>query len=305
MSRLHAYAQLIRLPNVFTALADICLGLLTTAVLGDAPATARWWLAGGCLLAASACLYSAGMVWNDWFDLEQDRRERPFRPLPSQRISTKSAARLGGALMVAGLALAAAAGSHAPVWDPTPLAIAVILVTAILLYDGWLKRTWAGPVGMGACRFLNVLLGLSLWEEALASWGLHVAAIVGLYIVGVTWFARTEARASRRVQLVAAAIVMAAVLVLALPLPLWFSPGATSPLFVYLLVATGFFVGWPIYQAIIRPTPTLVQTAVKQAVFGLVLRDATLATALAGVTGLVILLLLLPAIYLGRWVYST
>jgi hypothetical protein len=305
MSRVHAYAQLLRLPNVFTALADICLGLLTTAVLGDAPVTARWWLTGGCLLAASACLYSAGMVWNDWFDLEQDRRERPFRPLPSERLSTKSAARLAGALTVAGLAFAALAGLHAPVWDQTPLAIAAILVTAILLYDGWLKRTWAGPVGMGACRFLNVLLGLSLWDEALRSWGLHVAAIVGLYIVGVTWFARTEARASRRGQLVAAAIVMAAALVLALPLPLWFSPGATSPLFVYLLVATGFFVGWPIYQAILRPTPTPVQAAVKQAVFGLVVLDATLATALAGVIGLAILLLLLPAIYVGRWVYST
>jgi 4-hydroxybenzoate polyprenyltransferase len=305
MSRLLAYAQLIRLPNVFTALADICLGLLTTAVLLQTPETARWWLAGGCLLAASACLYSAGMVWNDWFDLEQDRRERPFRPLPSERISTNLAVRLGGTLIVTGLAFAALAGLHAPVWDPTALAIAVILVVTILLYDGWLKRTWAGPVGMGACRFLNVLLGLSLWDEALASWGLHVAAIVGLYIVGVTWFARTEARASRRKQLVAAAMVMAAALVLALTLPLWFSPGATSPLFVYLLVATGFVVGWPVYQAILRPTSPQVQAAVKQAVFGLVFLDATLATALAGVTGLVILLLVLPAIYLGRWVYST
>jgi len=66
MSRLLAFAQLIRLPNVFTALADICLGLLTTVVLGQIPPTVRWWLAGGCFLAASACLYSAGMVWNDW-----------------------------------------------------------------------------------------------------------------------------------------------------------------------------------------------------------------------------------------------
>jgi 4-hydroxybenzoate polyprenyltransferase len=305
MSRLHPYAQLVRLPNVFTALADICLGLLTTAALGEAPATTRWWRAGGCLLAASACLYSAGMVWNDWFDLEQDRRERPFRPLPSQRISTKSAARLGGGLMIAGLALAALAGLHAPVWDQIPLVVAAFLVAAILLYDAWLKRTRAGPVGMGACRCLNVLLGLSLLNEVMPSWGLHLAAVVGLYIVGVTWFARTEARVSRRRQLVAAAIVMATALVIALPLPLWFSPGATSPLFVYLLVTTGFVAGWPIYQAILRPTPTLVQAAVKQSVFGLVFLDATLATALVGVTGLAILLLLLPAIYLGRWVYST
>ena len=150
-----------------------------------------------------------------------------------------------------------------------------------------------------------MLLGLSLADEALNWWGVHLASIVGVYIVGVTWLARTEARATRRSQLAAAAAVMLGSLVLALPLPLWFSPGATSPLFVYLLVTTGFIVGWPIYQAILRPKPILVQAAVKTAIFGLVLLDATLATALAGVIGLAILVLLLPAVYLGRWVYST
>jgi 4-hydroxybenzoate polyprenyltransferase len=305
MSRVHAYSQLIRLPNVFTAFADICLGLVTTWALAESMSSRRWWLAGGCLLAASACLYSAGMVWNDWFDLEQDLRERPFRPLPSERITTNTAARVGSGLFVAGMAFAALAGFHATVWDPTPLAVAAVLVAAILLYDGWLKRTWAGPVGMGSCRFLNVLLGLSVADEGLNWWGLHLASAVGVYVVGVTWLARTEARATRRSQLAAAAAVMSGSLVLALPLPLWFSPGTTSPLFVYLLVTTGFIVGWPIYQTILRPTPKSVQAAVKTAIFGLVVLDATLATALAGVIGLAILALLLPAVYLGRWVYST
>jgi 4-hydroxybenzoate polyprenyltransferase len=36
-----------------------------------------------------------------------------------------------------------------------------------------------------------------------------------------------------------------------------------------------------------------------------VILDAALATSLAGITGLVILLLMLPALYLGRWIYST
>ena len=45
---------------------------------------------------------------------------------------------------------------------------------------------------MGLCRFLNVLLGLTVappgfWLAA------HLALVVGLYVVGVTWFARTEA----------------------------------------------------------------------------------------------------------------
>ena len=81
MSRIRAYAQLVRLPNVFTALADICLGALVAGTT-DVPR-----MAFVCVLLASACLYSGGMVWNDFFDVEQDRRERPFRPLPSGRIS--------------------------------------------------------------------------------------------------------------------------------------------------------------------------------------------------------------------------
>ena len=39
------------------------------------------------LLLASACLYCGGMVWNDYFDREQDRRERGDRPIPSGKVA--------------------------------------------------------------------------------------------------------------------------------------------------------------------------------------------------------------------------
>jgi 4-hydroxybenzoate polyprenyltransferase len=128
---------------------------------------------------------------------------------------------------------------------------------------------------------------------------------VGIYIVGVTWFARTEARHSRKSVLAAAAAVMLGALPLALPVPLWFPPGTSSLLFPYLLVALGFVVGLPVCRAIEQPSPANVQAAVKRSIFGLVVLDATLATALAGLTGLILLVLLLPATYLGRWIYST
>jgi 4-hydroxybenzoate polyprenyltransferase len=48
-----------------------------------------------------------------------------------------------------------------------------------------------------------------------------------------------------------------------------------------------------------------VQAAVKTAVLGLVGLDAVLATSLAGTAGLLVLLLLPPALWLGKWVYST
>jgi hypothetical protein len=294
MSDLRAYAQLVRLPNLPSALADICLGALAAHALPEHG------LSFALLLPASACLYSAGMVWNDYFDREQDRRERPFRPLPSGRISTRQAARLGTVLLAAGVLLAVLAG-RTSAW------LAVCLVAAVLLYDGWLKRTWAGPLGMGACRFLNVLLGVSACGSLLWPMGGHLALVVGLYIVGVTWFARTEARLSNQNALRGAAAVMLSSLILAVPLPMQVPPERRSSLFLYLLVLLGFVVGMPVVRAIAQPTPPHVQAAVKRALMGLILLDAVLATATAGLFGLLILLLLAPSLYLNRksWLYAT
>src|SRR5437588_5137547 len=100
MSRLRAYAQLVRLPNLPTALADICLAALALVV--QFPSADFSALRFVLLLLASGCLYSAGMVWNDYFDQEQDRRERPFRPLPSGRIKPAEAVRLGSGLFLLG-----------------------------------------------------------------------------------------------------------------------------------------------------------------------------------------------------------
>ena len=107
------------------------------------------------------------------------------------------------------------------------------------------------------------------------------------------------------VALVASAAVMLAGLLLALPLPGRLEPGTSSFLFPYLLVGLGFLVGIPVYHAIEQPQPKHVQQAVKRALIGLVVLDAVLATALAGTVGLVILLLVPPVLYLGRWLYST
>jgi 4-hydroxybenzoate polyprenyltransferase len=309
MNRWRDYAQLVRLPNVFTAFADIILGLLATWQLTLEALGRMWMLNALCLLAASGFLYCGGMVWNDVFDLEQDKRERPFRPIPSGRVSRSAAIFFGAILLIAGIAWAFLAGWRQDGWHRAPGFLALVLATTILLYDRWLKRIWAGPLGMGACRFLNVLLGLSLAPSFGWPWGFHLALVVGIYIVGVTWFARTEAQLSSQSALARAAGVMAAGLLLALPAPVIASEfhltPQTSPLFPYLLVALAFLIGFPVSKAITRPTPAHVQNAVKRTIMGLVILDAALATALAGIFGLAILILLLPAMYLGRWIYST
>jgi UbiA prenyltransferase family protein len=190
-----AYLQLIRLPTVFTAMADIMLGYVLThrVIVGpqgwDDPAKFFG------LLASSCCLYLAGMVFNDVFDRKQDAEERPSRPIPSGRVSLVSAVVLGTVLLIAGVAAAATV-------TRVSLQVAGLLVLAILAYDGVLKRTPLAPITMGLCRALNVMLGASdheFWKPFfLGPPQTYAAAFLGLYIVGVTLFARTEARTSSR-----------------------------------------------------------------------------------------------------------
>jgi 4-hydroxybenzoate polyprenyltransferase len=302
--KLLAEAQLLRLPNVFTAFADICLGAAAAGYLLDRPVIFVM------LLISSGCLYCAGMALNDFFDRREDAKARPFRPIPSGRIAPWQAALYGalllaGGFVTAGLAGNSLGGDDALGWS-YPGVIALLLVAAVLLYDAYLKRTPLGPLGMGACRFLNVLLGLSgagadLWTLP----NLHLAAAVGVYIVGVTWFARTEETESRRRHLRLAALVMLAGVLLGLTVPVHFE-GRTAPVyFPYLVAGFLFLVGLPVVRAIRRPEPKPVQAAVKRAILGLVVLDAVLATAFVGLPGLAILLLLPPALLLGKWVYST
>ncbi len=300
--KLLAYAQLVRLPNVFTAFADIALGACAAGYLLERPGTFAL------LLLASGCLYLAGMAFNDMTDRREDARSRPFRPIPSGRVPLRAALFVGVILWNLGLAFAA--GTRLTLPPPEagqfqPAHAALLVGLAVMLYDFVLKPTPLAPLGMGLCRFLNVLLGLTAGGAALSPVGLHLAAVVGLYIVGVTWFARTEEGESQKSHLLAASGVMLLSLGLALAVPLHRDPGTTFPGFPYLLVAFGFWVGLPIVAAIREPSPKRVQAAVKACVLGLVLLDAVLATAFVGPAGLLIALLLIPARYIGRWVYST
>src|SRR5262249_37352212 len=282
------YAQLLRLPNVFTAFADILLGTAAAGTLLTRP------LGSFALLLASGCLYCAGMVWNDYFDVAVHPKERPFRPLPSGKIALGTARLLGIGLLVAGLAFAAFAGWTPDGWSTEPLVIAGTLVAAILCYDGWLKQTPVGPISMGACRLLNVLLGTSLADAGTLSPGhrLHLALVIGLYITGVTWFARNEAGRSLTAHLRAAAAVMLAALLLGLALAARRPEGTVPLVFPFLLTAFGFFIGIPALRAIAQPEPKNVQAAVKRCILGLVVLDAILATVYAGLWGLLVILLL-------------
>jgi 4-hydroxybenzoate polyprenyltransferase len=307
MNRILAYAQLLRLPNAFTAVADIALAALVLWTMGGRSLNWSEALTVSLLMLSSTTLYSAGMAWNDFFDFVQDAKERPFRPLPSGRVSRQAAMWLAETFMLAGILLAAASDSinvDRSQGVPASL-IALALSTVILLYDRVLKRTWLGPIGMGSCRFLNVRLGFCALPGDQHGVAYALASIVGIYTVGLTWFARREASKSHAWQLQLAAFLSALALLTTGFLPLETAPLSRSPQFWSLLIALIAWLGAPVVQALQNPGPAQVQRAVKRGVLGIILVDAVLAFGLVGVDGLAIALLYLPAAALGRVIYST
>jgi 4-hydroxybenzoate polyprenyltransferase len=301
-ARVRACLQLMRFPAVFTALADIFLGFLLTHEL-LAPVDQFVLLA-----IASSGLYLAGMVLNDLFDRHIDARERPGRPIPSGRISLPAAAALGCGLMILGPLCAAFVSLPA-------LAIALVLVGLILAYDRFLKHVSVGPIAMGpiamgGCRFFNVMLGASAagthtWEPP----QLFVALAMGIYVAGVTWFARQEAAQSSRTQLAAAAAVCH-VAIVGLVLIAIGMPEATAASRWTAVAALGLVTAWidtRLVAAVREPTPRNVQAAVKQQLLAIVLLDATMVGCKTGdpVLAMAVAALLIPAATLGRWIFIT
>ena len=178
-----AYFELLRFPAVFTAVADVMMGYLITH--GDLRPLPIFML----LVAASSAIYLAGMVLNDAYDAEIDVRERPARPIPSGRVERLTAFRIGVVLLAIGHAAAltiAVVGQ-----DFRPLIIVIILALFVYLYDRFGKRLSVGPIIMGCCRSLNVLLGMSLalqWDST----HLLIAGGIATYIAILTWIARHE-----------------------------------------------------------------------------------------------------------------
>lgn len=317
MQKFRATLQLVRLPAVFTAMADIFLGFLLTHNKLEPAAVF------GLLLVASSCLYLSGMVFNDVFDRRIDAVERPERPIPSGRVSLPSAIGLGVVLMLAGIAAAAAVEIVRDSAQTSSLVIAGGLVLCILAYDGFLKRTPLGPVAMGGCRFLNVMLGASATYFVWARPQTYVAIGLGVFIAGVTWFARHEAKQSSRAQLTWAMVVVnlgLAVLIafvgrtlvpafdrVLVPLA---GPGfdAADPKRVLLVLAVILLtVNRRMIIALLNPAANQVQMAVKTMLLSLVMLDATLIFFKTGdpLYALAIAALLLPAVILGRWIFVT
>ncbi len=178
-----AWCQLLRLPALFTVPGDPLAGFLLARYAGFEPSIVK---VLPCVLAG-LLLYAAGLVSNDYFDLKEDARDRPTRPLPSGAVSPSTAISLAVVLFFTGIAISAFAGNFA-------VMIAVILTLTIITYNiGVKKIPFLGPLNIGVCRGLNVLLGAAAVPST--EWPalpLIAAAGITVYIAGVTIIAARE-----------------------------------------------------------------------------------------------------------------
>jgi 4-hydroxybenzoate polyprenyltransferase len=184
---LRDYLLLIRAPNLFTVPSNIFVGYF--AIIPTAAADSGQLLS---LILSSIFLYVSGIVLNDYFDLEIDRKERPNRPLASGRITKRNAMILAVVSIIAGNVFAMTAS-----W--ASLLISAMLTSVIIAYDFRLKRsTVANPISMGLARFLNIVLGGSpaLGMAMVPSQGYTLLVFIGyclfIYTAAISILSRKE-----------------------------------------------------------------------------------------------------------------
>lgn len=256
-----AVAELVRLPAVLSVPGDVLLGAAASGQARDVPRSAG-------LVAASSCLYLAGMALNDYADRAVDSVERPARPIPSGRVSPGFALGLAGGMTVAGLLLATAADG------PRALKVVGPLTAAVWGYDLALKATAAATPSMSACRGLDVIVGAGAHGAASA---LPVATVVAAHTAVVTEISACEVEGGAPARAVAGLAATAALTAASAALSLRASrslPRRAAAL--GLLGAYAAAVGGAQAGAVRDPSPAGIQRAVSAGVLGLILLEAGL-----------------------------
>ncbi|HEY3402925.1 MAG TPA: UbiA-like protein EboC [Ohtaekwangia sp.] len=289
MDKINGFLRLMRPANLVTAVADILAGIAIAGViphpdLDNTPVIL--------LIISTIGLYGGGVVFNDVFDAELDKTERPERPIPSGVISKTEASLLGSALLVIGIVAAIKI-----VFNPTGI-IAIAIAAAALIYDRWGKhQSILGPINMGLCRGLNLLLGISVVPAALSS-VYFLAFIPVLYIAAITMISRGEVHGGNKRVLIAGGILYSIVIMSILIVAIRMNEVMMATLF---LVGFSAMIFPPLINAIKQPSGKAIGKAVKAGVIALIIMNAAWAAAAGTLLLALIIIALLPlSLLLGK-----
>jgi len=291
MASVIPYLQLMRPANIVTAVADIMAGFAISGLVSGLFTESNWTMLL-MLVIATMGLYGGGIVLNDVFDADIDKLERPERPIPSGKVSIRSAVILAAVLYSIGITMAFGVSSLSG-------CLAVSIVFFATFYDKYAKHflIW-GPLTMGFCRALNLFLGISaggITDPAL----LYIGLIPLFYIMGITLLSRGEVHGAGRYLLNGAGIVFGLVVVLLFGLIMYrgFHIWIALP-FLGVFAAAVFF---PFRQALRTGLPADLKKAVRAGVLSLILMDAAIGAGFAGpVYGLIIVCLLPASLILSK-----
>jgi 4-hydroxybenzoate polyprenyltransferase len=275
------FLRLMRPANIVTAIADILAGLAISGYLSygitEVPSILL-------LILATIGLYGGGVVLNDYFDAELDRVERPERPIPSGLIAETEALLLGLFLLTTGVACAFCVSILSG-------CLALATATAAVVYDKWGKHhATLGPLNMGLCRGLNLLLGISINPLQVSEvW--YLALIPVIYIAAITMVSRGEVHGGKKNILYSAASLYVVAMVSILYVSFMQHTAATTVTFV---LAWGLMVFIPLKNAIAQPQGKMIGKAVKAGVIALILMNAAWSAAFGATALALIIALLLP-----------
>jgi 4-hydroxybenzoate polyprenyltransferase len=281
--------------NVVTSVADVLAGIAIAGYFIPVIANGGFWwggmsgspvslLAVSLLCISTIGLYSGGIIFNDVFDAELDKVERPERPIPSGLISKDAAAIFGGVCFFIGIF---AAG----LYSPTSRYIAAAIMIACLSYDKWLKHhAILGPLNMGLCRGLNLMLGVSIIDTSLQTWW-FLALIPIIYIASITMISRGEVHGGSKRMLYFGGTLYA-IVILSVLFFAYTRHNITYALIFVLPFTLMIFI--PLFKAIQNPVGPNIGKAVKSGVIALILLNAAWASAFGALNVAVFIVILLP-----------
>lgn len=284
VSKLLGYLRLMRPANIVTAVADILAGIAISGFLGSEVVNyLDHLLPVLCLCLATVGLYGGGVVFNDVMDAKLDEVERPERPIPSGIISMNQAIVLGSYLLLVGI-LAAFTVSRVTGF------IALGITASALIYDKWGKHQAWGPINMGLCRGLNLLLGISIVFPALEMyWWMGFIPVI--FIAAVTYISRGEVHGGSAKMMRIAAVCYALVYGTMVALAYYNHHLWVALPFVVLFIV---MINWPLIVALKEPTGPNIGKAVKGGIIALIAMNAAWVAVFSSVPHALFVLLLLP-----------
>ncbi|GAB3916812.1 UbiA family prenyltransferase [Mucilaginibacter boryungensis] len=277
------YLQMMRPANVITSVADVLAGTAIAGIFLHGSLVPH--LHAVILLCLStACLYSGGIIFNDVFDADLDKVERPERAIPSGKISLQNAILFGSIFLVAGIILAG-------VVSPVSGSLAAAISFLALLYNKISKHHFFfGPLNMGFCRGLNLLLGISVLTDKLPAW-YFLAVVPVVYIFSITMISRGEVHGGSKRNLYIAAILYSIVT----GFILWFSYLNNKLLLsAIILIPFLWMIFKPLFKAIQNPVGKNIGSAVKAGVISLILMDAAWSATFGTIYSALLIVCLLP-----------